>query len=651
MTEKFGRAARRQVRRVANVPVRRPPAPAPATIDLGDFTLPYWDPQTRAYGIARVALGTVHVKAGTSAPAPGGHGEQSAPRAPRRATTREPATRRAAALDDTPAFWLGLGAMPLAYGLVVAATRRGAAHATRSEPRASASPKTAMQRTRERSGGRRIARRTQQAMDAATARAIEAAVDRRRASSTCAGSRRATSAARSRRGGGGGDGARGRGHPAARARRRGSPRPTRERERGAKRAPVGPRAPSRSIAWRGAREGARGAWRQARSRLASRGRCACAGTRARRRRARRTTSRALRRRAAGARRVAARRRHRRLRGDGRPRRGRRRRELRSRPRVRRARPRARHAHGWRLRARRARLRGGALPSRTTRRSRAKRRRRSDDPRGGRAAAARSRASPSRSIPAFSLGRAVVALAPEDAWACSQPSASLAPRAVPLRPLAVASARRVAHRRRPSPLACRGPAPRRCGALLALAARDERLHLREGVIVDDSARLSDDRHITPPGAAAAPGRRPRDDRGDADRLDARPLRGADGAGSRRPPFAPSRDRIEGTPPRRCPSRATIHGRAAPDVPAPDLFRLWKVSARDRHELHAHFGRARLACRRARRTSKARVRRPLALRRLLEEVQGVALGQLAFAELAAALTLNRASVPLNGERRGG
>ena len=42
-----------------------------------------------------------------------------------------------------------------------------------------------------------------------------------------------------------------------------------------------------------------------------------------------------------------------------------------------------------------------------------------------------------------------------------------------------------------------------GALLVLAARDERLHLREGVIVSESARLSDERHITLPGAAPLP----------------------------------------------------------------------------------------------------------------------------------------------------
>jgi hypothetical protein len=40
-------------------------------------------------------------------------------------------------------------------------------------------------------------------------------------------------------------------------------------------------------------------------------------------------------------------------------------------------------------------------------------------------------------------------------------------------------------------------------LLALAARDERLHLREGVIVSESARLSDEKHLTLPGASPLP----------------------------------------------------------------------------------------------------------------------------------------------------
>jgi hypothetical protein len=42
-----------------------------------------------------------------------------------------------------------------------------------------------------------------------------------------------------------------------------------------------------------------------------------------------------------------------------------------------------------------------------------------------------------------------------------------------------------------------------GALLTLAARDQRLHLREGVIVSESARLSDEHHLTLPGATPLP----------------------------------------------------------------------------------------------------------------------------------------------------
>ncbi len=42
-----------------------------------------------------------------------------------------------------------------------------------------------------------------------------------------------------------------------------------------------------------------------------------------------------------------------------------------------------------------------------------------------------------------------------------------------------------------------------GALLALSARDQRLHLREGVIVSESARLSDEHHLTLPGSSPLP----------------------------------------------------------------------------------------------------------------------------------------------------
>lgn len=141
-------------------------------INLGDLTLPFWDPQARAYGVAHVALGAVNVKAGTSAPAQADTANNPLPGLPAALTKREPATASRRHWTDTPAYWLGLGAMPLTYGLVVVASgtvqRMKAKRAARS-----ASPKTAMQA---RVSAAETASRAEdaEAMDAATARALEA---------------------------------------------------------------------------------------------------------------------------------------------------------------------------------------------------------------------------------------------------------------------------------------------------------------------------------------------------------------------------------------------------------------------------------------------------------------------------------------------
>jgi hypothetical protein len=87
-------------------------------------------------------------------------------------TKREPATSSRRHWADAPAYWLGLGAMPLAYGLVVAANgtmqRLKAKRAARS-----ASPRTAMQ-ARVTAAENASRAEDAEAMDAATARALEA---------------------------------------------------------------------------------------------------------------------------------------------------------------------------------------------------------------------------------------------------------------------------------------------------------------------------------------------------------------------------------------------------------------------------------------------------------------------------------------------
>jgi hypothetical protein len=103
-------------------------------------------------------------------------------------------------------------------------------------------------------------------------------------------------------------------------------------------------------------------------------------------------------------------------------------------------------------------------------------------------------------PGVSLGRAVVALASEDAWTTLAALGSFfITAALFVRWLSSAHRVRIA-----ASIAMSVAVPALVGGtLLSLAARDERLHLREGVIVSESALLSDDRHISLPGAAALP----------------------------------------------------------------------------------------------------------------------------------------------------
>jgi hypothetical protein len=86
-------------------------------VDLGDLTVPFYNPETRSYGAATAALGVIHVRPGASAPKvadvavdpfaglPAARDALSPPRAP------------PAHWADSPLFWLGLFTTPLAYGV------------------------------------------------------------------------------------------------------------------------------------------------------------------------------------------------------------------------------------------------------------------------------------------------------------------------------------------------------------------------------------------------------------------------------------------------------------------------------------------------------------------------------------------------------
>lgn len=92
----------------------------PGEQDLGELSLPYWDPKARAYAIARAALGTVKVTGTAKAPAspaPGVAGVSPAPRlkglvtpAPKLGPPRAAAPRY---WPSRPGYWLLLLGVPL----------------------------------------------------------------------------------------------------------------------------------------------------------------------------------------------------------------------------------------------------------------------------------------------------------------------------------------------------------------------------------------------------------------------------------------------------------------------------------------------------------------------------------------------------------
>ncbi len=142
-------------------------------VDLGDFTLPYWNPQSRAYETARAPLGSIHVTPSATPAPPPEVATDPLPNLPAVRTALENSRTEHRYLDDAPAFWLTLGAMPLAYAVVVAAA--GTARRVRQTRAAQgASPHTELRRRVQ--AAEEAARGTdERAIDAATARALAAA--------------------------------------------------------------------------------------------------------------------------------------------------------------------------------------------------------------------------------------------------------------------------------------------------------------------------------------------------------------------------------------------------------------------------------------------------------------------------------------------
>jgi hypothetical protein len=142
-------------------------------VDLGELSLPFWDPDLRRYQVARAALGTVKVTpsvASGGAPAKDERPLQNLP--PPRLSPEGPVVHEAH-VDDSPLYWLGLAGGPLMFVAAVLARRvagawAGARRRRRASPDADLKERIASADAACRAGDPRGA-------DAAIARALEAA--------------------------------------------------------------------------------------------------------------------------------------------------------------------------------------------------------------------------------------------------------------------------------------------------------------------------------------------------------------------------------------------------------------------------------------------------------------------------------------------
>jgi hypothetical protein len=146
------------------------------TIDLGDVSLPYWDPDSRRYAVARASLGAVRVTP-NAAVAEANKSDEPSERLGGLPAVRDVLEGVQVARrhwDDSPFFWLaGVGGGPLAFGVVVAG-RSGARRVRHAWRARGASPIAAL---RERMAAVRAAceRDDPRAIDATITRALEAA--------------------------------------------------------------------------------------------------------------------------------------------------------------------------------------------------------------------------------------------------------------------------------------------------------------------------------------------------------------------------------------------------------------------------------------------------------------------------------------------
>jgi hypothetical protein len=94
-------------------------------VDLGELRLPFWDPDAKAYGIARASLGSVRVKA-SATPTGQEPPRELLPGLPPARMRLEGFRGARVHSDDSPLFWLlGVVGWPAAFGLAFGAKGLG----------------------------------------------------------------------------------------------------------------------------------------------------------------------------------------------------------------------------------------------------------------------------------------------------------------------------------------------------------------------------------------------------------------------------------------------------------------------------------------------------------------------------------------------
>ncbi len=142
-------------------------------VDMGEITLPYYNPETRAYGVARATLGVVNVRPGTAAAPSAEPAFDPFAGLPPAREKLAPPRAGPTHLADTPLFWLGLAATPLAYAFL--ATGQALVRRVRDARAAkAASPETDL-KARMAAAAQACRGTDSRAADAAVARALHAA--------------------------------------------------------------------------------------------------------------------------------------------------------------------------------------------------------------------------------------------------------------------------------------------------------------------------------------------------------------------------------------------------------------------------------------------------------------------------------------------